>query len=435
MIMTLLSFADAWDLEPGMDFLNHGSFGACPREVLEYQRELIGEMERQPIRFLTQKMQPMLDESRRKLCRLVGAGERDLVFVQNATAGVNCVLRSLRLQPGDEILVTDHEYNACRNAAEYAAERAGAKVVLMEIPLPITGPGQIVEAVMEKVTPRTKIALLDHITSPTALIFPIAELTRRLGERGVDVLVDGAHGPGMVEFNLERIGAAYYTGNCHKWLCTPKTAGLLYVRPDRQEGIVPLVVSHGYNVPRAGYSRFQDLFDWPGTLDPTPWLCVGQTIEFLERLIPCTRHAPRVGDVAAASPQNAVTRSVTSTLAGLMRRNHELAVWARRMIAERAGLKAIGPEEMLGSMAAFELPDDLSEEGRNAPRTPMAPHRLNERIWKEYRIEVPTYYWPVAPKAVLRISVQAYNSSEQYKRLAEALGKVMKEEGRMMNDE
>ncbi|MBN2579487.1 MAG: aminotransferase class V-fold PLP-dependent enzyme [Pirellulales bacterium] len=395
------SFAALWDLESGADFLNHGSFGACPREVLAYQRELIGELERQPVRFLTQKIQPLLDESRRILCRVINAPVEDVVFVQNATAGVNCVLRSLRFQPGDEILVTNHEYNACANAAAFAAERAGAKAVTVELPLPVDAPGQVVEAVMAQVTPRTRIALIDHITSPTALVLPVEELTRRLQGQGVDVLIDGAHGPGMVPLHLEQLGAAYYTGNCHKWLCTPKTAGFLYVRPDRQEGIVPLIVSHGYNSPRPGYNRFRDLFDWPGTLDPTPWLCVGRAVEFLEKLLP-------------------------DGLAGLMRRNHALAVWARRMLAERLGLTPIGPEEMLGSMAAFQLPDDRPED-RDLPLPPPPMHRLTDVLWKDHRIEVPVLYWPAAPKVVLRICAQAYNAPEQYVRLAEALeGKTAK---------
>ena len=187
---------DAWDLDLSVTFLNHGSFGACPRAVLERQRQIRLEMEREPVDFLVRKLTPLLDESRNALSKLVGADPADVVFVQNATAGVNSVMRSLDFRPGDEILVTAHDYNACRNAIRYVAKRTGAVVVEAEAPLPIASPQQVVDAVLERVTPRTRLAMLDHITSPTALIFPVEELVRELDRRGIDTLVDGAHAPG-----------------------------------------------------------------------------------------------------------------------------------------------------------------------------------------------------------------------------------------------
>ncbi len=209
-----------------------------------------------------------------------------MVFVSNVTAAVNCVLRGLPLRSGDELLLTDHGYNACRNVADYVAGRAAARVVVASIPLPIQSPRQVVEAVLARVTDRTRLALLDHVTSPTAVVFPIAELVEELGRRGVDTLVDGAHAPGMLPLDLRRIGAAYYAGNCHKWLCAPKGAGFLHVRGDRRESLHPNVISHGYNVCTPGRSRFHDLFDWVGTIDPTPWMCVGEAIRYLGTLEP-----------------------------------------------------------------------------------------------------------------------------------------------------
>ena len=391
---------DAWLLDPHVEFLNHGSFGACPKVVLERQQRLREEMEREPVEFLARKMTPLLDESRAALAELIGAERSDLVFVQNATAGVNAVLRSLEFHPGDEILVTAHDYNACRNVVRYVAKRTGAVVVVVEAPLPIDSPRQIADAVLERVTARTRLAVLDHISSPTALIFPIEELVRELDGRGIDTLVDGAHAPGMVPLDVRGIGAAYYTGNCHKWLCAPKGAGFLHVRRDRQKGIQPPIISHGWNQSRAGYLPLQDGFDWPGTLDPTAWLCVGEAIRFVSALMP-------------------------GGLPALMRRNHNLVIFGRRVLCERLGLEPVGPEEMLGSMAAVRLPDEESKPLDPSEQDMLyGDTRYHDRLLERFSIEVPIYHWPAPPRMLLRISAQAYNHPAQYERLAEAVRRV-----------
>src|SRR5438477_4263646 len=223
-----------WMLDEKTIFLNHGSFGSCPRPVLEYQRALRERMERQPIQFLARELEGLLDEARGELAQFLGAAAEDLVFVPNATAGVNTVLRSLRFERDDELLVTDHEYNACRNALDSVAQFWGARVTVARVPFPLRTEEEIVEAVLGAATPRTRLALLDHVTSQTGLVFPIERLVMGLAERGIDTVVDGAHAPGMLPLDLRGIGAAYYTGNCHKWLCTPKGSGFLHVRRDRQ---------------------------------------------------------------------------------------------------------------------------------------------------------------------------------------------------------
>jgi len=388
---------DAWLLDAAVAFLNHGSFGACAHVVLERQTALRKEMERQPVDFFVRRLPPLMDDARNALAALIGAVPADLAFVPNATTGVNAVLRSLEFRPGDEILVTAHDYNACRNVVRYLAKRTGIKAVEVNIPLPIASPRQVVDAVLERVTPRTRIAMLDHVTSPTAVIFPIEELVRELDRRGVDVLVDGAHAPGMIPLDLDRIGAAYYTGNCHKWLCAPKGAGFLHVRRDRRQGIQPTTISHGWNQSRQGYSPLQDAFDWPGTTDPTAWLCVGESIRFVSTLM-------------------------EGGLPALMQRNHELAVLGQNILCRRHGITAIAPEAMLGSMAAVRLPDDEPEQTQPETQSPaVGGDWLHDRLRERHHIEVPTFYWPAAPQRLLRISAQAYNHPPQYERLAQAL--------------
>lgn len=388
---------DAWTLDPAVTFLNHGSFGACPRAILERQQQLREEMERQPVAFLVGKLTPLIDESRNALAALIGADPADMVFVHNATAGVNAVLRSLTFQPGDEILCTIHDYNACRNVVRYIAQQSGAVVVEVNIPVPIDSPEQVIGAVLDRVTSRTRIAMLDHITSPTALVFPIEELVRELNQRGIDTLVDGAHTLGMLPLDLGRLGAAYYTGNCHKWLCAPKGAGFLWVRKDRQEGIQPAIISHGWNKPRAGYSPFQDGFDWPGTFDPTPWVCVGDAIRFMSSLMP-------------------------GGLPALMQRNHELAMLGRKILSEQ--LRPVGSEAMLGSMAAVILPDELGRRYSVGQMAGDANNALHDMLLANYGIEVPVMCWPAPPQMILRVSAQAYNYPAQYERLAKAVAEL-----------
>ena len=321
-----------WWLDPEVVFLNHGSFGACPRPVLEVQNEWRVRLERQPLQFLVRELEPELDAARTALAEFVGADAEDLVFVTNATAGVNTVLRSLTFQPGDELLVTNHEYNACRNALNFVAERSGARVVVAAIPFPFHNADEIVNAVLAKVTPRTKLALLDHVTSQTGLILPMERLVAELSRRGVDTLVDGSHAPGMIPLHLTRLGAAYYTGNCHNWLCAPKGAALLQVRRDRQSLIRPLVISHGANSTRKDRSRFLLEFGWPGTWDPSAYLSVPVALRFMGSLRP------------GGWPE-------------VMARNRALALAARKILCASLKVGDPCPAELIGSLASVPLPN------------------------------------------------------------------------------
>jgi isopenicillin-N epimerase len=250
-----------WVLDADVSFLNHGSYGACPAPVLEAQRVWRERMEAEPVRFLGRELEGRLDEVRHEVARFLGADPEGLVFVDNATTGVSTILGSRRFEPGDELLASDHEYNAILNALRAAAERDGATLVLVRIPFPIRDASQAVEAYLEAVTPRTRLALVSHVTSPTAIVLPVEAIVRELDRRGVDTIVDGAHAPGMVGVDLGRLGAAYWTGNAHKWLCAPKGVAMLVARPDLRKQLRPLVVSHGANDDRTDRPQYKILFD------------------------------------------------------------------------------------------------------------------------------------------------------------------------------
>ncbi|HXX31772.1 MAG TPA: aminotransferase class V-fold PLP-dependent enzyme [Myxococcaceae bacterium] len=390
--------AAAWSLDPAVTYLNHGSFGAAPRAVLARQAELAARLEREPERFFGRDLEGLLDGVRGALGAFAGADPDDLAPVSNATGGVNTVLRSLDFRPGDELLTTNHAYNACANALDFTARRTGARVVRADVPFPLAGPEQAVEAVLARLSERTRLVLLDHVTSPTGFVLPVERLVPAIQARGVDVLVDGAHAPGMLPLDLRALGAAYYTGNCHKWLCAPKGAGFLHVRRDRQEGIHPLTISHGASSTRGDRSRFRLEFDWGGTVDPTAWLCVPTALEVVGSLVP------------GGWPE-------------VMARNHALAVEARRMLAAALDVPPPCPESMLGSLAAVRLPD-----GDGRPRPPPGFDTLQDALLFRFGIEVPINAWPRPPHRWVRVSAQLYNAPEQYAFLGECLRVLLGEE-------
>jgi len=325
-----------WRLDPAVTFLNHGSYGACPEPVLASQRAWRDRLESEPVRFMERILPDALADARQRIGAFLGADPAGLAFVSNATSGVNTVLRSLRFEPGDELLTNDHEYNATLNALASIAERDGARVVVAHVPLPIASAAEALAAIVDAVTPRTRLALISHITSPTALVLPIAEIVAALDARGVDTIVDAAHAPGMVPLDVDGLGAAYWTGNGHKWLCGPKGAAMLWVRADRRERIHPLVISHGANEPVDGRERFRLEFDWTGTSDPTPQLALADAIDWMGDQDPGGWPAIRAA-------------------------NRALALAGRDRLASALGLTPIAPDEMTGSMAALLLPGRTDE--------------------------------------------------------------------------
>lgn len=382
---------DRWALAPGATYLNHGSFGACPRAVLDHQTALRDEMEAQGVSFLWRSLEARLDVARTALADFLDAPADDLVWVRNATEGVNTVLQRLDLGPGDELVATDHGYNACANALRFVAERVGARVVTASVPFPWPDPVSATAAVMARVTPRTRLVLIDHVTSPTALILPVADIAAACAERGVPVLVDGAHGPGFLPLSLRALaasGVTYYTGNLHKWVCAPKGAGFLWVAPEAQRAMRPLCISHGANSPRADRSRFRLEFDWTGTDDPTPWLCVPEALRVMGTMLP-------------------------GGWASLREANRALALEARDLLCEALGVAPPAPDAMLGAMAAVPLGASIAP-GLDA-------EALNTWLWTHHHIEVPVSPWPDASSRLLRVSAQRYNTRAQYAHLAAVL--------------
>jgi isopenicillin-N epimerase len=401
--------AGHWRLDPDIDFLNHGSFGACPVVVQDEQSRWRQLIERDPVHFFQDELERHLDAARSEVAAPVGARPQDLVFVANATTGINTVLRSVApaLAPGDEVLTTDHEYNAVGNTLRWAAGATGSQLVVARIPFPIESADRAVEAIVGAVTRRTRLAVISHVTSATGLVLPIERIVPELSRLGVETLVDGAHAPGMVPLGLDALGAAYYVGDGHKWWCAPKGSGFLHVRRDRQAAVRPLVISHGANSPRTDRSRFLLEADWTGTWDPTPALSLPTALRFLASLRP-------------GGP------------AELMAGNHDLCMAARDIICSAIEIEPPAPDEMLGSMAALPLPDSIhpmadATESAADPDASLPDDPLHRSLLERDGIQVPVYPWPPVPTRdrpalrLLRISAHAYNGMEQYERLAEAL--------------
>lgn len=366
-----------WPLDPAVTYLNHGGYGVVPNAVLARQAEWRRRIEANPMQFMTRELPAAWRAAAAVLAAHLGARGDDVVFVANATAGCNAVLRSVNFSPGDEILVTSLAYGAITKAVRYVAARSGATVVEAEIPLPLPDTAAAVAAVSTRLGPRTRLAVFDHVASASALVLPVAELTRLTQAAGARVLIDGAHAPGQVSLDVSAIGADWYVGNCHKWLFAPRGCGFLWAPEARQAELHPLAISHGYG------AGFLAEFDWTGTIDPTPFLCVPDGI---------VCHA-RFGGPA------------------LMARNKDLALEAAHLLAARWGTALGGPPDAFAAMVTVRLP--LAE------ATPEAGRALQRRLAEEHRIEAAVVAQPGG--LWVRVAAQAYNALADYERLAAAI--------------
>ena len=360
-------------LRDDVAFLNHGSFGACPQPVFAAYQDLQRELESEPVDFLAldRTLPGRMAAAREQLAVFLGAARDEIVFVPNATTGMNIVARSLPLGPGDEVLTSDHEYGAVDRTWQFVCERRGACYVRRPLPICCGDPAAVVEAVWAGVTDRTRVLSLSHVTSPTGLVLPVAELVARARERGILTVIDGAHAPGLLELDLAALGADFYTGNCHKWLMAPKGAAFLHVRAERQDLIEPLVVSWGWRSDNPGPSRFVDEQEWTGTRDYSSWLAVPAALDFWR------------------TERWDLVRAECRAL--LLETRAQLLDWAQTT-------PLAPPEPWLAQMATVALPADID------------PVALGRYLRQERRVEIPVFAF--AGRGWLRVSIQGYNTPD-----------------------
>ena len=384
-----------WRLNEKTVFLNHGSYGATPTIVLNEQKRWQLLLEKDPVKFFEDIAPKALIESRKAIANLVNCDYEDLALIENATSGVNIILRSLKFEEGDEIIVPNHAYQACRNTIDYVAEKSGAVVVTCDIPFPIQGNQIIIDNIMKCVTENTKLAMIDTVTSPTGLLMPFEELVGLLESKGVNVLLDAAHGIGMIPLDIEKIGASYTTSNCHKWLCAPKGSAFLHVRKDLQSLIHPLTISHGMTAPLGDSTRFRHEFDWTGTRDVSAWCALPFVIDEFSKLVGMNWNE-------------------------IMTHNRKLVIKGRNIICEKLSIIPPCPENMISSIATIKI---SSKQVSITDLYEIDP--LHEKLLEDYNIQVPVWSWPNPQGRYIRISAQIYNNEDEYKYLANILEKCL----------
>jgi isopenicillin-N epimerase len=383
--------AKHWKLDQGIVYLNHGSFGATPTVIIEKQQQLQMETEAEAVRFFIDRLPERYQASKTALAGFTGTHPNNIVFVQNTTTGVNTILNSITAAAGDEWLTTSHAYGACAHAFRHFAGKNKCTVTVAPIAYPVLDENEIVSAIERTITPKTTLALIDFITSASALIFPLKKILDLLQTRGIRVIVDAAHAPGMVEVNIGALQPDFFVANCHKWICSPKGSAFLYVDPRHQHLINPLVISHYNDMAEGTEAHWSNQFLWDGTHDFSPYLCVKDTLEFMPSL-------------------------VNGGWQEIRQHNHELVWQAASKIAAAFNKPLPAPKAMIGSICNIPMPD-----GSSAVRKFHSNLPLKDCLFQKYHIEVPVMAFPAAPKQWLRISAQLYNSMEQYDYLLDCL--------------
>jgi isopenicillin-N epimerase len=375
---------DLWHLDPDIAFLNFGSFGAVPRCVLDLQKSWSERIERRPIEMLDRRLNELLLPAHDAATRFVNGVDGHNAFMVNATAAINAVIRSMCFAPGDRLVATTHVYNAVRKTMEWVARRDGAEYVEFDVPLPAGGPEEFADSFVERLPARTRLLMLDHVSSPTGLIFPVERILEAVSPLGIDTIIDGAHAPGMLDINVSRLldlGAIAWIGNMHKWAFAPKGCAMLQVHPSLRDRVQPNVISH--NADESFYERFL----WQGTADFTSWLCLPESLAFGEEVF----------------GWNALREA-----------NHGLAVWAHDLLCSAWGVEPISPLDgsMIGSIASVPVPESVRGRFKD-------PESLMASLYDRYRIEVPVMLWN--ERWHLRVSAQAFNEPSEYEALADAV--------------
>ena len=389
-------YIDHWSLDQDIVFLNHGSFGATPKYILEKQSEYRDLMEKEPVDFFVNIMPDILHQSKSALADFVGASPNDMVFAQNTTTGVNQILASFPYEQGDEWLVTSHAYGACTNAIKHFAKRNKINLNIAEIPFPVNDEITILKSIEKKITKNTKLALIDHITSASGMIFPVEKIIHLLHSHNIKVIIDGAHVPGMIDLNIKKLNPDFYIGNCHKWLCAPKGSAFIYVRNEYKKLVKPLVISHFNDTDLKGESHWSNQFMWDGTHDFSQYLCVKDTIDFMDSI-----HS--------------------KGWEGIIEHNHNLVWKGANLIADKIGAKLPLKEKFIGSIINIPMPD-----GKQGFPKFNETSALKKVLFEKYKIEVPIFFFPTEPKQWIRLSAQLYNSLDQYDYLGDCLVKEFK---------
>jgi isopenicillin-N epimerase len=380
----MVNLVEHFLLDPGIHFLNHGSFGATPRPVFEVYQTWQRELEHQPVEFLGRRHDQLLRVSRAALANYFHTQTDNIIYTQNVTISVNIVARSLKLGPGDEVLATDHEYGACDRTWRFLSRECGFKYIQQPISTLSLSADQVVEDFWKAVTAQTRVIYLSHISSPTAILFPVERIIARAKKAGIITIIDGAHTPGQIPLDLSALGADFYGGNLHKWLCAPKGAGFLYARPEVQDLLKPLVVSWGYESEAPSGSKFVDHYGWWGTRDISSFLSVPAAIEFQEKY-----HWETV--------RSDCHRLLEETLAGIL---------------EITGLPTYYPDDSwYVQMACAQLPSETDIE------------KLKVLLYEEFRVEVPLVAWNGLK--LIRISIQGYNTPYDSRALLQALKSLL----------
>ena len=367
-------------LDKSITYLNHGSYGACPKPIFDNLIMRQKQLENEPVKHLAYDIYPLLEKSRESLGNYIGCHKDDVIFSPNPSTALNTVIRNLKLKKDDEILTTDHEYGALDKTWNFISKKTGAKYIQSKISLPLRSNDDFIKQFMNGFSKKTKVIFMSHITSSTGLIFPAEKICKIARERGIFCIIDGAHVPGHIKLNIAKMNPDVYVGACHKWMCSPKGVSFLYVKKNIQDSIDPLVISWGYEAENPGHSKFLDYHQWQGTNDMSAYLTIPFTIEFLEK----------------------------NNWKIVSKKCKEMNIWARTEINNLLNNEPICSDKFLGQMSSIEL--NFSN-----------PIKSQINFYKKYKIQLPFMLW--REKSLIRISIQAYNKKEDIYKLLDVLKK------------